>query len=193
MGTSIPANCSVPIHAILLLPLRHVWCSQSFPPTYRRRHQRNRSLTRDILRNQEEHRRAGLLRSFPLCSSFSKNSTIFPLVSCVKSIGTFGWNPSHPTPVFALYNLDAFSNSPSFTLDNASSHSFNSSFLHGLSCTLCISSLHCQMFLTILFFLLHNGPTTSHLLPLSPRLWLCDFFTSPALPSALLIMFSTLR
>ena len=64
----------------------------------------------------------------------------------MKSRGTFGWNPSQPTPVFALYNLDAFSMSPSFNLGDASSHSFNSSFLHGLFCIFCISSLHCQCF-----------------------------------------------
>ena len=46
----------------------------------------------------------------PLCSTFSRTSTISPLVSFVKSWGTFGWKPSHPTPVFALYDLDTLSN-----------------------------------------------------------------------------------
>ena len=82
----------------------------------------------------------------PLCSTFTKNSTTSPLVSFVKSRGTFGWNPSHPTPVFAMYNLDALSKSPSFNLGNASSHSFNSSFLHGLFCVFCTYSSHCQCF-----------------------------------------------
>ena len=47
----------------------------------------------------------------PLCSTLSKNSTIPPLVSSVKSKGTLGWKPSHPPPVFALYILDAVSKS----------------------------------------------------------------------------------
>ena len=34
----------------------------SSPPTYQRRHQRNRHLTCNILRDQEEHRRTSLLR-----------------------------------------------------------------------------------------------------------------------------------
>ena len=59
-----PSVSSVPIHATFLLLLRHLRCSQGFPPTNQRRHQRNRSLTRDILRYQEEHRRASLLRPF---------------------------------------------------------------------------------------------------------------------------------
>ena len=49
------------------------------------------------------------------------------------------------TPVFALRNLDALSKPPSFNLGNASSHSFNSSFLHGLFCIFCISSSHLPM------------------------------------------------
>ena len=49
---------------ILLLPLRHFRCSQGFPPTKQRRHERNWSFTRDILRNPEEHHRACLLRPF---------------------------------------------------------------------------------------------------------------------------------
>ena len=81
----------------------------------------------------------------PLYSTFSKNSTIYLLVSFGKSKGTVGWNLSHPTPVFALYNLDAFSKSPSFNLGSASSHSLYSSSLRGLFCILCTSS-HCQCF-----------------------------------------------
>ena len=64
----------------------------------------------------------------PLCSTFSRNSTISLLGSFVKSKGTFGWNPSRPTPVSAVYNPDAFSRSHSFGLGEASSNFFNSSF-----------------------------------------------------------------
>ena len=60
----ISAISDDPISSILQLPLRHLRCPQSFPPTYQRRHQRNRPLTCHLLRYQEEHRRAGLLRPF---------------------------------------------------------------------------------------------------------------------------------
>ena len=60
----VSAICSVPIHTILLLPLRHLVCPQSFPPTYQPWHKRDWPLTRNILRNQEEHRYTGLLQPF---------------------------------------------------------------------------------------------------------------------------------
>ena len=62
LGSSTPAICSIPLLTVLLLPLCHVWRPQCFPPPYQRRHQRNRPLTHDILRNQEEHRCACFLR-----------------------------------------------------------------------------------------------------------------------------------
>ena len=64
LSSSISAISSVSINTILPLSFHHFWCSQSFPPAYQRRHQRNRPLTRDILRYQEEHRRTSLLRPF---------------------------------------------------------------------------------------------------------------------------------
>ena len=69
------------------------------------------------------------------CGHFQKkkNSTTSPLVSFVTFRWTLGWKPSHPTPVFALYSFDTFSNPNSFTLGSASSHFFNSSFSDGLS------------------------------------------------------------
>ena len=59
-GGFISTISSVPLNSIPLLPLHHFRSPQSFPPTYQRRHQRNRSLTCNILRNQEEHRRTSL-------------------------------------------------------------------------------------------------------------------------------------
>ena len=52
LSSSTSAISSVPINAVLFLPLRHLRYSQSFPPTYQRRHKRNRSPTCDIFRNQ---------------------------------------------------------------------------------------------------------------------------------------------
>ena len=89
LSSSISAAGSVPIYAVLLLPLRHLWSSQGFPPTNQRRHKRPRPLTRDILRYQEEHHRACLVH-FPLCSTFSSNSTTSSRVSFVTSKRTFG-------------------------------------------------------------------------------------------------------
>ena len=62
LGSSISPTSSVPIHTILMLSLRHFRSTHSFPPTNQCRHERDRSLTRNILRYQEQHRCASLLR-----------------------------------------------------------------------------------------------------------------------------------
>ena len=84
---SFRPSVASPINAILLLPRRKLRSPQSVPPRYQRRHQRNRPLTRDVLRHQEEHRRTSLLRPFStLFHLFSKNFTISPrFVSFVNS------------------------------------------------------------------------------------------------------------
>ena len=146
LGSSISAVCSVLIHTVLLLPLGHFRCSQGFPPTNQRRHKSNRSFTRDILRNQENIVMHACCGHFPLCSTFSRNSMISPLVSFGTSRRTLGWKPSHPTPVFALYSLDASSSSPSFRLGSASSNFFNSSFFHSSILQFCTFSSHYQCF-----------------------------------------------
>ena len=118
----------------------------------------------------------------PLCSNFSRNSTISPPVSFVASRGTFGWNPSHPTPVFSLYNPDAFSRSQSVSLGKASSNFFNSSFFQGLSSTFCTLSSHCQCFAPSFLFALqrsNNLASSSSFLQYlhssSPHCWLRYF------------------
>ena len=55
LSSSISAIGSVLLNPIPLLPLRQLRSPQHFPPTYLRRHQRNRPFTRNILWNQEEH------------------------------------------------------------------------------------------------------------------------------------------
>ena len=64
LSSSISTIRGVPIQAIFLLSLRHLKCSQGFPPPNQRWHARNRPLTCNRLRNQEEHRCAGSLRPF---------------------------------------------------------------------------------------------------------------------------------
>ena len=129
LSSSISAISSVPINAVLLLPLRHLRCSQSFPPTYQRRHKRNRPLTCDITSESKRTSLCNLAAAiFHFVPPFSSNSTISLLVSFVKSKGILEWKPSHPTPVFSLYNLEAFSKSHSFSLGKASSNFFSSSF-----------------------------------------------------------------
>ena len=76
---------------------------------------------------------------FPLCCTSPKKIHNFSF----RSFCQVQRKPSHPTPVFAVYILDAFSKSPSFSLGSASSYVLNSSFFQGLSCTFCTSS-HCQ-------------------------------------------------
>ena len=62
---------------------------------------RNRPRTRDILRNQEN------IVAQACCGNFhspsQKKSAIHAFVSFTR---TLGWKPSHPTPVFVLYNID---------------------------------------------------------------------------------------
>ena len=92
--SSISPVGGVPLDAILLLPVRHFQCSQGFPPTNQRWHERNRSLTRDSLKHQEEHRRASLLR--PFATLFHLLQELYDFPSC--------FFVSHPSPVFALYS-----------------------------------------------------------------------------------------
>ena len=88
------------------------------------------------------------------------------LVFCRNRVGCYlcpKKERSLPCTIF----FDAFSRSPSFNLGNASSHSFNSSFLHGLSCML---SPHCiANVLTTLSSSPHDDLTTSRLLLPSSR------------------------
>ena len=130
-SSSSPVD-SVPINAMLLLPLRHFWCSQGFPHTNQRRRERSRPLTRNVLKNQEEHRRARLLRPFTTLFHLLQELDNFSSRFFCQVQKNF-WDGIRHIPLLflSLYNLDALSKSPSFILGNASSHSFNSSFLHG--------------------------------------------------------------
>ena len=102
LSFSISTISSVPFNTVIQLQLRHLRCCQSFLPTSQRWHKRNRSLARDILRIRKNIVVQACCGHFPLCSTFSKNSTTSPLVSFVKSRETLEWKPPHPTPVFAL-------------------------------------------------------------------------------------------
>ena len=85
-----PTQCAqlirgIPLNTICLLPFRNLRRSQGFPPTNRCKPERDGPLAREVLRNHEAHRCASLLRHLPHCSTFSKNSTTYPLGSLVKS------------------------------------------------------------------------------------------------------------
>ena len=82
---------------------------------------------------------------FPLCSTFFQELHDFVPRFLCQIQGTIGWKLSHPTPVFALYNLDTFSNSHSFNLGSASSNFLSSSFSKVFSKS-CMFSSHCQCF-----------------------------------------------
>ena len=179
----------VSINTILLLPFRHFWCPYRFPTTCQSRHERNRFGTK---KNVVVHACCGHL---PLCSTFSRNSTIPFLVSFVNSKKTFGWKSSHPTPFLALYN-----NSHFFSQGKGSSNFFSSSFFHGLSSTFCTLSSHCQCFAHSFLFASQRSnnlaPSSSFFKICTPPLHVVGFvilWRSPALPSALLISFSTFR
>ena len=198
LSSSVTTIRGVPLPAILLLPLCHFWRSQGFPPASQSWHERNRPFTCDILRNQEEHRRAGLLRPFFALHQLLQELHGFSSCLFCQVQGNFRVESvAHPTPVFTLYNLDAFSRSPSFNLGNTSSHSWNYSFFQGLFCTL---SSHCQCFAHSFLFASqrsNNLASSSSIFrictPLLHIVGLVILWRRPALPSALLVIFSTLR
>ena len=74
LGSSISPVCSVPVHAIPLLPGRHLRCSQGFPPTNQRRHERNRALTCYIYGNQVQ----ACCGHFPLCPPSQRTPRFHP-------------------------------------------------------------------------------------------------------------------
>ena len=79
---------------------------------------------------------------FPLCSTFSKNSTVSPLVSFVTSKGTF-WGGSHHNLLPCLpYSISIFSNSSSFSL--GSIQFLQLLISKALSSMFCTPSSHCQ-------------------------------------------------
>ena len=155
LGSSVSAICRI------------LWCSHGFPPTNQRRHERNWSLTHDILWNQEKYRRACLLRAIfhSTCSTFSKNSTVSPNVSCVTFRRTFWAEAIRTYFCFCLIQSRYFSNSPTFSLGKASSNFFNSSFFQGFV----LHVLHAFVALPMLC------PCTS-----PPCCWLTDLVQEPS-------------
>ena len=87
----------------------------------------------------------------PHCSTFSKNSTISPLISFGKSRGSLGWNPSHPTLSLLCTFLLPF---PSRLLSTSAALPHISSTPHSsrvcLSCS--VPPHHIASVLTILSF-----------------------------------------
>ena len=101
---------TVCFNAVLLVPLRHLRCSQSFPPSCLRRHKRNRPRTGAIFRNQKRTSLSKLAAAtFHFVPPFPKTPQFLFLFLSSRPMGFFGWKPSHPSPVFSLYNLEAFS------------------------------------------------------------------------------------
>ena len=81
-------------------------------------------------------------RHFPLCSTFSRNCTISPLVSFVSPRGPQGGS-RHNLLLSLRYTS---SKRHSFGLGSASSALLNSSFFQCFSSTFCTTSSHCQCF-----------------------------------------------
>ena len=125
----------------------------------------------------------------PLCSTFSRNSTISLLVSLCHTL----------LLSLRCTVLDIFSSPHSFCLGKASSNFFNSSFFQGSSSTFCTLSSHCQCFahfsssphndLTTSRPLLHSSVSA---LLLSHMVGFVILWRSPAPPSSLLIIFSNI-
>ena len=70
LRSSISSISGTPFNPIFELPFRNLWCSQGFPATNHRRHERNGTIARDVLRNQEKHSCASLLRPSPTLLHF---------------------------------------------------------------------------------------------------------------------------
>ena len=147
LSSSIPAVCGVPI-------TRYFCCHFATSGALIASHQRinvgisaiGLSLV-TFLGNRKNIVVHACCGHFPPFSTFSMNSTISSHVSFVQSKGTFG---SHPTPVFALYHLETFSNSHSFNLLAAlppifSPPHFPKLFLHVLHIFVTLPVL-CQFF-----------------------------------------------
>ena len=74
---------SIPINPTPLLPLRHLKSPHSFPPKDQRWHQRDWPFTRNIFRNQEEHRRTGLMRH---PGGKAQGSLVIPVIGSVVGV-----------------------------------------------------------------------------------------------------------
>ena len=88
LRSSIPTFGGVPPDTLPVLP-RHLWRPQSFPPADHGKSAMGRSLVTSV-GIRKEHRQAGLLWPSPTLFHFSKNFTIFPVVSFDKSNRTSG-------------------------------------------------------------------------------------------------------
>ena len=73
---------SAPPNTMPVLPLRHLKRTQPPPPPNQGGHKGHGAFARDVLRNQEELRRAACSDHLPHCSIFSKNVTI--LSPCIS-------------------------------------------------------------------------------------------------------------
>ena len=128
----------------------------------------NRSLTRDILRDQEEHRRASLLR--PFATLFHLLQELYDFSSCFfcHVQGNFRMESVASHSCFCIVQSGCFffSRSHSFSLGKASSNFFNSSF--SKVCPPHFAHFrHTASALPILSSLPQNDLTTSRLLFLS--------------------------
>ena len=109
----------------------------------RRRHQRNWSFTRDILRNQEEHRCVGLLRPLStllhVLQEFRNSSSLF-FCQVQRNSGmeaVTSYSSLCCVLSWCLFQVTFFEPRQRFLASPQL-------LLQGLSCTFCTSSLHCQ-------------------------------------------------
>ena len=162
---------------------------------HQRRHKRNQSLTRNVIRDQEEHHGTGLLRPFSALFHLLQESHHFSSWFFLPTPGALVGGSRLSLP---CKNLDAFSRSHFFSLGKTSSNCFKSSFFQNLfPCS--ASFRHIANALPILSPLPRSGPSAWH--PLPPFAKICTpplhaaglviLCTSPALPSALLIVWLT--
>ena len=160
LGSSISAIGSVPLNTIPSLSLRNSRSPLCFPPTYhQRRYKRHRPLTRDILRNQEEHCVLHFLKEFHNFSSRFLSSNPKRL-----------WCGSHHIlPLFLLCTFLMPFPSHLLTTSAALPHISSTPPSSRVCPAYSVHPHHTASMSTILSSLLHNGPITSHPPLLSPR------------------------
>ena len=73
LRSSILPISTIPPDTMSFLPSRHLRRTQQLPPTNHSGQKRDRAFARNVLRNQEKHRRAGLLRPSPTLLYLSKD------------------------------------------------------------------------------------------------------------------------
>ena len=130
-------------------------CPQSFPPAYHRRHQPNRPLTRRILRDQEDHCCACLLRPFPTLFHFLQEFHHFFLRLFRQVQWNFGMKTITANSCFFVVCFCRLCKISFLESWQVLLQSLQLLFFRSLFYRLCTPTSHCQCFAHSFFFSSH--------------------------------------